>query len=131
MIVLDSSVAVALVTGSAEARAAVRGHRLYAPHLIDAEVGHAIRGLNLGGQLDDSEAAEALARWVNVDVTRLAMAPLLAEAFGLRHNLTVYDALFVVTAGRLGCPLVTADRRLAATPTPVAVTILGTGRRHP
>jgi predicted nucleic acid-binding protein len=42
--------------------------------------------------------------------------PRLAEALALaiRHDLTVYDALFLQLAEELECPLVTADRRAFA-----------------
>jgi predicted nucleic acid-binding protein len=35
----------------------------------------------------------------------------------LRHNLTGYDATYVALAEALGCPLLTADGRLALAPT--------------
>jgi predicted nucleic acid-binding protein len=43
-----------------------------------------------------------------VDVPRL-----LPRIWVLRDSLTVYDAAYVATAEMLGCPLVTADSRLA------------------
>jgi predicted nucleic acid-binding protein len=42
--------------------------------------------------------------------------PLLVEAWTLRHNLTIADALYVVVASHLKAALVTADRRLANSP---------------
>jgi hypothetical protein len=44
------------------------------------------------------------------------VATLLPEAWSLRHNLTVADALYVVLARHLDAVLVTADRRLASSP---------------
>lgn len=49
-------------------------------------------------------------------IERLPIAPLLLDAWGLRHNLNSYDSLYVALARRLDCPLITADRRLAAAP---------------
>ena len=44
------------------------------------------------------------------------------DAWGLRHNITFSDACYVVLAQRLGGPLLTTDRKLAAAPTlPVRV----------
>lgn len=40
---------------------------------------------------------------------------LLEQAFGLSAALSGYDALYVALARQLGCPLVTADARLART----------------
>jgi len=42
---------------------------------------------------------------------------------GLRHNLTIADALYVVVAQHLSAPLVTADLKLAGAPTLPVVTI--------
>ncbi len=117
MIVLDASVAVRLISGDSASRDAVRGQALLAPHLIDAEVLHALRGLQLGGRISPDQARTLLGHWQGVSLHRLPMRPLLAEAFGWRHNVSAYDALYVAAAKGNGCPLVTADRRLAAAAT--------------
>jgi len=39
------------------------------------------------------------------------------RAFELRANVNAYDAVYVASSERLGCSLLTADRRLAAAPT--------------
>jgi predicted nucleic acid-binding protein len=38
------------------------------------------------------------------------------EAWGLRHNVTVHDAFYVVLARQLGETLITGDRKLANVP---------------
>ena len=116
MIVVDSSAALAALLGNNSARAALADRRLVAPHLIDAEIAHAVRGLARGGQLTDAEAAQSLDAWRRLAVDRLPMPGLLPRAWELRNNLTAYDALFVAAAERLNVPLVTGDRRLAAAP---------------
>lgn len=48
------------------------------------------------------------------------MAPgLIDRIWDLRANLSAYDATYVALAEALACPLLTADRRLAAAPGPV------------
>jgi predicted nucleic acid-binding protein len=47
---------------------------------------------------------------------RTSTGSLLSAAWDLRHNLSVYDALYVALARRLRCPLITVDRRLVAAP---------------
>lgn len=49
-------------------------------------------------------------------VTRRSHHPLIPRIWELRDNLTPYDASYVALAEALGCPLVTADARLAAAP---------------
>ena len=51
LIVVDTSAALAALFGQAPARDALVGQRLLAPHVIDAEIAHALRGLVLGGKV--------------------------------------------------------------------------------
>lgn len=57
-----------------------------------------------------------IGRLVTAPLNRVSVAPLLPEAWALRHNLTVADALYVVVASHLEAALVTTDQRLAAAP---------------
>lgn len=114
MIVLDTSVAVAALTGHPGSRDAIARQRLVAPHLVDVEIAHALRGLVRGGKLSVETAGEALTVWQRLAVDRVSLQPLLPRVWELRDNLTAYDAAFVAAAEALGIPLVTADRRLAA-----------------
>lgn len=114
MIVVDTSVAVAALTGHDPARAALVGQRLVAPQVIDAEVAHALRGLVLGGRITDEQGASLIRAWLRLEVDRLPMAGLLPRVWELRSKLTAYDALFVSAAEAHGVALVTADRRLAS-----------------
>lgn len=117
MIVVDSSAAVAALLGHQGAREALSsGRRLVAPHLIDAEVAHALRGLARGARLSEADARAALAAWGRLAIDRLPMVALIPRAWELRDNLTVDDALFVAAAETVGVPLVTADRRLVSAP---------------
>ncbi len=58
----------------------------------------------------------ALTRLLSTPTRQVAVKPLLVEAWTLRHNLTIADALYVVLARHLEASLVTADRRLASAP---------------
>jgi predicted nucleic acid-binding protein len=80
------------------------------------EVAKVMRRYVLAGELDDTEASRRvalLAQW-ELDVARVA--PLLAEAWTLRHNVTLHDALYVTLARQLDATLLTADRKLANAP---------------
>lgn len=119
-VVLDASVAVtALAGGSAEARALrsrLDGTVCHAPHLVDAEVGSVLRRRTASGDLTRS-LAEAALRGVSALIDeRYPHGPLSAAAWGLRNNVSYYDALYVALAARLGVPLLTADARLARAP---------------
>ena len=60
------------------------------------------------------QLVELLADW---PLTVVSVAPLLVEAWQLRHNLTVHDALYVVATRRIdGATLVSTDRRLPNAP---------------
>lgn len=113
MIVADTSVTLAALLGHDPSRRALSGRRLLAPHLIDAELAHAVRGLVLGGKLGEADAARLLAAWPRLALDRLPMRGLLPRVWELRANLTAYDALFVAAAEAHDVPLVSSDRRLA------------------
>jgi predicted nucleic acid-binding protein len=114
--VLDCSalvLAVADDTARGESVSAWLADDVVAPHLIDAEVGQALRGKVLRGELEASHAADALRdahQFVNERFTHVALSE---RAWQLRDNLTFYDALYVALAELLHVPLVTADARLA------------------
>ena len=127
--VLDASVAAtALVEVTPEA-GRLR-HRLaqvvtHAPHLIDAEVGSVLRRRTSAGHIAADVAAGALRGLGLLVGERYPHGPLAAAAWALRDNVTYYDALYVALAARLGCPLLTADARLARAPgLPCAVELI-------
>jgi len=113
VIVLDSSVAVAALTGQPAAREAVAAQRLVAPHLIDVEVAQALGGLVIGGKISTADAGRVLELWERLAIDRVAIAPFLRRIWELRENLTAYEAAFVAAAESHGVALLTADRRLA------------------
>ena len=114
MIVVDTSVALAALTGHEPSRRAIVGQRLLAPHHIDVEFAHALRGLARGGRLSTEDAAGVLDAWLGLAVDRLPLAPLLPRVWQLRDNLTAYDAAFVAAAEAHHVTLVTADKCLAS-----------------
>lgn len=87
---------------------------LIAPSIMSAEVANALRW---NPHLAPADVVEIIGHLEAVDVhlvdvtySRLRTATDLAY----RHNLSVYDALFLQLAEELECPLVTADRRAFA-----------------
>lgn len=87
--------------------------RLRAPELIDLEVLAALRRRVAAGQMNASRAHEAVDRLGRLRLTRYRHSSLLRRAWELRDNVTPYDAAYVALAELLGCPLITADARLA------------------
>lgn len=119
MIVADgSALVIAAVDGSTrghETRARLlEGAPVYAPHLVDAEVGQAIRGLVLRGVVDATDGALARLDAATLVATRIDHRPLGARAFELRDNVSFYDGLYVALAEHLEVAMLTADRKLAA-----------------
>ncbi len=116
MIVIDAGVAVELVAGDLDP--AVLGEAdLSAPHLIDSEVTHVLRGLVLGGRLTEEQGVTALAGFGQLAITRFAADWLRPRMWELRHNLTAYDATYVALAELSGATaLLTTDTRLGGAP---------------
>jgi predicted nucleic acid-binding protein len=117
--VIDASAAVDWLLRTVRAPkldAHLSGSDLVAPELIDAEVLSGLRRRERQGATTSARATQAVWRWVDAPVERLSHEGLLVRAWGLRHNLTASDAVYVALAQSLECPLVTTDRRLAGAP---------------
>lgn len=98
---------------------------LWAPHLIDAEIGHVLRRAVLRDQLEATAARAVLADLADLPLRRASHVDLADGAWSMRHNVSYYDALYVALAAALDAPLITLDARLAAAPgLPVTVELL-------
>lgn len=86
---------------------------LWAPHLIDAEVGHALRQGVRRGTLDEDVASQALWMFDDLLLRRVPHEHLFRYAWTLRDNCSFYDALYVALAEMMDEPLITFDARLA------------------
>ena len=118
MAVVDASVLVEYLSQAPKAREAEIAMRqaegeLLAPHLLDAEVGHALRRLVARGDLTNQEAEGALSELDDLQLLRSPHGPLLEAAWAMRSRLSFYDALYAALALELDTELVTADGRLA------------------
>lgn len=135
MPVVDASVLVEYLAGGEHGdqirdRLLGRGEGLWAPHLVDAEVGHVLRRVVRLGELRLSVAAAALADLADMPLTRAGHLGLLERAWALRANVTFYDALYIALAERLDMVLVTLDARLDGAPGARAVVdVVPTGSR--
>ncbi|MDQ3677186.1 MAG: PIN domain-containing protein [Actinomycetota bacterium] len=125
MIVLDASAAVLALLNDGDARRSLATDTVAVPHLADPEVVHALRAQVLRGNVGADHARMAVARWARLGLRRFTVVGLLARIWGLRDNLTAYDATYVALAEALECELVTADVRLAQAPGPrCAITVV-------
>lgn len=98
------------------ARLAAAGETLHAPHLLDLEVGQALRRLLRRGALSDARAMDALTDMSALGVRRYPHTRLLGRIWELRANVSVFDAAYVALAEALDAPLITADQALARAP---------------
>lgn len=102
---------------AAELRARLRECRCHAPHLIDAELGNVLRKRARAGHITATEALTALRAARVIIAYRYPNTGTLAEhAWGLRNNLSFYDALYASLAMRLELSLLTGDKRLSNAP---------------
>ena len=117
--VFDSSVLVPLLTdvpGRAAARQAAIGVDIVVPHIADAEVLSALRGLLRGGAILPVDLVDAVETLATMPIPRFSMQGLHHRVLQLRDNLTAYDATYVALAEVLELELVTLDRGMALAP---------------
>lgn len=118
MPVVDASVLVELLRDGpyaevVEERLDAEEQTLWAPHLIDAEIGQALRRQVRLGELTAEAAGRALWEAGDLPVERMEHEPLMHVAWHLRHNFSFYDGLYLALALMLDEPLLTFDARLA------------------
>ena len=115
--IVDASSMVDILVGSLSASAVrdrLQGCELHAPAHFDAEVLSALGRLHRAGHLTAQQAEARVEYAANAPIERHPLAPLLAGAWKLRHNLRLVDALYVELANTLNAPVVTTDAGLAA-----------------
>ncbi len=117
--VIDASAAVDWLLGTPRADrldAHLARLDLMAPEIIDAELLNALRRRERLGSVSSERASAAVVDWLTAPVERIGHLGFVLEAWGLRHNLTAYEAMYVALARAMECELVTSDRRLARAP---------------
>lgn len=118
MAVVDASVVVEFLGGdegtlALDERLKAEEHALWAPHLIDAEVGHALRRKVRLGQMEAEDAEAAIWELNDLPLRLVEHENLIKVAWDLRDNFTFYDGLYVALALILGETLLTFDARMA------------------
>src|SRR5260370_39706083 len=121
MIVVDASAVLEVLLRTPTATAVERGlfepsQTLHAPHLLDVEVAQVVRRYAANGEIDVERGRMALADLADLSLRRYAHDFLLSRVWDLRNNLTAYDAVYVALAEALDAPLLTRDKRIAASP---------------
>lgn len=117
LIVIDTSAVLAALAGGAPGRQArtriAAAGSLHAPHLLDVEILHALRGLVRGGKLSLDRAQDVRTDFADLTITRYPVAGMSHRIWQMRDNLTAYDACFIALAEALECPMITCDERLS------------------
>jgi len=109
---------------------------LYAPRVFTLEVASALRKYCVRGLVERGLVAESLRVLRDIDIAYVEVGwDLVDEAlsYSLEKGVTVYDAVYIVTARKLKARLVTADERLyrALRSKEPALLFLGDYRRAP
>jgi predicted nucleic acid-binding protein len=97
---------------------------LWAPELLDAEVGSALRRAVRLRNIEADRAAEALGELRKLPIHRVSHERLAQFAWLLRDNVSFYDGLYVALAQLLEKPLLTLDARLGRAPVDIEIEVL-------
>jgi predicted nucleic acid-binding protein len=118
--VVDASVLVEFLAGGErgeEAEHAIGRERwIWAPALVDAEVGQALRRQVRGGEISARKAGAALDDLLEMRVQKVPHRHLIDRAWELHDNVSFYDGLYVALAEALDAPLLTLDGKLSRAP---------------
>lgn len=120
-LVVDASVFVYATTSAGEHADSlltrIQTSICHAPHVVDAEVGNALRRREQAGKITPTVALMGLKSARSLISQRYpAAGPLGDLAWQLRGAISYYDALYVALAATLKVPLLTADARLSRAP---------------
>lgn len=106
VVVLDASAAVEIAlwtrSGSRLAQHLAEADEVAVPDHFYLECAAALRRLERKREVTAEAALAALEQVLALQVRRVDTTPLLHEAWDLRENITMADALYVVLARRLG-----------------------------
>lgn len=121
MIVVDASAVIEVLLNTAAGKAVADrvldpDESLVAPHLLDVEVLQVLRRYARAGDLDPERGEQAVEDLADLPVARYPHGAFLTRVWGLRDNLTAYDAVYVALAEALDATLLTRDERLASAP---------------
>jgi predicted nucleic acid-binding protein len=121
MIVIDASAVLEALLRTPAASVVERwmfdpSQTLHAPHLLDVEVAQVVRRYAANGEIDAERGRMALADLADLPLHRYPHDFLLPRVWDLRSNFTAYDAMYVALSEALDAPLLTRDKRLAASP---------------
>ena len=119
MIVVDASALLEVLLNTPSGplvsrRLFAENETLHVPHLLDVEVAQVLRRYALSGQIDPTRGLQALEDLADFPMTRYPHDLFLHRMWELRHNVTAYDAVYIVLAEVLAAPLLTRDAGLAS-----------------
>ena len=126
--VIDASAALFALAGP-EGTDRLATHDVQAPPLLWSEFTASLRQRVFRGELSADLAARSLEALHSARIQRVADGRLYRDAYALASRMgwaKTYDAEYVVLAERLGCPLLTADAKLARGAAGIVETTSGT-----
>jgi predicted nucleic acid-binding protein len=116
-VVVDASALTEVLTAarpSIELRRRIELNQTVAPDIIDLEVPSVLRRLLRHGKLGAAKADRAIKLLADAPISRSPHRTLIGRVWELRHSIAAYDAAYVALSERLGVPLITCDKKLAA-----------------
>ena len=118
MIVVDASVFIHIIMETSKSQKAVALLQAHvdwvAPEMVDLEVLNGVRKPMLRGDFSEQRAQAAIEAYSAFQIARLSSTPFQNDIWRLRHNMTPYDASYVVIAKAFDLTFLTCDAPLHA-----------------
>jgi predicted nucleic acid-binding protein len=116
-LIIDASAMVDYLVGSSLAQLVaerIRDAEVNVPAHFDGEVLSALGRLHRGGDLSELDVEERVALTAQAPFQRHMLAPLLAGAWALHHNVRLVDALYIELSNQMDATIITTDSGMAA-----------------
>lgn len=110
--VVDASYILSLLLPDEDSQKNLPG-KMFAPNLLDYEIINALRSAIMRKRISSKIATELFAEYQNLPIARKTVNFARVLELSIKHQISTYDASYLILASELGIELRTLDKQLA------------------